>query len=251
MNIYRDIMKAGRRVAQSRAGGQLKVVDTLQIVLRELSGSCKGAQVLDASALLEAIEEVYRYTYYYENGMDYGNIAPVYPSMWIELADLQTAVNFAAFSVYTENHGQAELAGQARKHNIRETFHWCCKTRCFIKRANGKTLPLKWEWIEYVGADGHSVGGLMQSVGLPAGLEQLINDELAKLQFVQPDLCALIAHWGLYTIDMLNHHIATLQLPSDLRTQPAAGRKQQVNHHIVKLNFKTGFFTAPASKLQG
>lgn len=251
MNIYCDILKMGKRLAQSKTTPRLTVIDTLQVVLQELSRGCKAAPLLNASALLDDVAEVCRYTYNYESGLDYGNIAPVFPSVWIELADAQTAVNLAAFVVYTENNGQADLAGQAQKHNIKADFRWRCRTRCFIKKANGKTLPLKWEWIEYVESEGRSVRGLMQPVGLPGALEEAINSELEQMQFVQSDLCALVANLGLYTIDMINNRIATLQSPPGLRHKPPAGRKREVEHYIVDLNFNNNPVIAPVSTLRG
>ena len=251
MQIYQDILKQGKRFADSKATSKFKVVDTLNVFWQQVSSDCKQARVLDASALLNSITEVCRYTYNYERSLDYGNIAPVHPATWIELVDTETSVNLAALILYEENTNQQRLARQASEHGIQTQFHWRCEARCFIKKRYGKTLPLKWEWIEYIDDQGRSVGSLMQPMTFPDGLGEYINAELEKLRFVQHDLCALIANLGLYTIDMLNNNIASLTACQKGRAQrPLLGKRKDLEHYIVELDFKKDPLCTPVPILQ-
>lgn len=252
MYIYQDILKQGKRLTGGKAAGKFKVIDTLSTFWQQIGMECSKAKVLDASALLDSIAEVCRYTYNYERSVDYGNIAPVHPVTWVELKDTETAVNLAALIIYQENTGQSGLAEQAREHGIHAPFRWCCSARSFLKKNYGQTLPLKWEWIEYIDSSGHSVGSLMKPMIFPEGFGQLVQDEMEQMRFVHHDLCALVANLGLYTIDMLNNNIASLSTCQTVnRPKRLLAKPSTLEHEVVQLNFSNNPLRSSVPILQG
>ncbi|MEG6586098.1 hypothetical protein [Dendrosporobacter sp. 1207_IL3150] len=237
MEIYQEISKQFRRLYARKDSQRLRVIDTSNIFWQQIASGLSDAKVLDASILLNSVSDVCRYTYNYERIVDYANISPLHNSTWVELTDYETYTNLAAFILYQDTNGESFLINEAKERGIGREFKWKCLTRCFMKRGYGKTVPFKWEWIEYIDESGQSVGSLMQPISLPSGISQNANEDFELTNLNHQDLCALVANLGLFTIDMINNKLASLSDHSSTGFHsPIVSKGNKFEYQVVQLH---------------
>ena len=201
MKIFGDILKqAAIRNKPMRAN--LQVMDTVSDFWQQVNNDNLQAQVFEASSLLPGFSKLAPHSNYFERDMKFGDLSPLNQVLWIEMADAELAANLAVSLTYTEKNRQA--IEQAERYGLKNSFKWICKARSFLKEQHQPTLPLKWQWVEYIDAAGASVSSLLEPLQFPEYIGRKLETEGESFAFIHHQLCAFIANLGLYTVDLLN-----------------------------------------------
>lgn len=210
MNICRDIWKQCAGTPDDGRPAKFQVVDTLQAFWQEVYKTVATARLYDVTALLDPFSEASPCLRRFERTIDFADLGPAHPVIWAEAADRRMPAKIAALLTYEEYGELSSQAKRARQCGILGPVKWICRARCFIKREYRKSLPLQWEWQEYVDSQGHSAGSLLQPLAFPEYVDRMVDDELKSMDRLQSDLCAFIANLGLYAVDAINSNRASL-----------------------------------------
>lgn len=208
MKIFGDILNRAVVRAKKHKTTKLQVVDTVNEFWQQVKNENQQAKLFDASALMSSFPQSCSLVKYFERGVQFNNLAPFSQTKWIEVVDSELPHNLAVSLTYTERDNLA--VKQAEYCGIKEPFKWICYARSFLKRQYQLTLPLKWEWVEYINADGNSVGSMLQPIVLPEYINRMLEPELNNLEFIHDHLCAFIANLGLYAVDLINNNQVTV-----------------------------------------
>lgn len=198
MKIFQDIKK--RAAARPKQAGW-QVVDTVQEFWQQVYQHNLNAQVLDVSALVSGFSPKLD-SGYFQREQELGDISPCHQTLWIEIADNSMEASLGAALTYLDK--DTKTIEQARYYGLADSFAWVCQARPFIKKRYQSTVPLPWQWVEYVDAQGGSTGSLLAPLSIPAYLARLQAAELGSLQSLAPQLAAFIANLGLHTVDLIN-----------------------------------------------
>lgn len=209
MNICRDIGKQCAIVPTEKTS-KFQVVDTQQTFWKNVFETVSKARLYDVSALVAPFSAASPCLRRFERSIEFADLAPAHPVIWAEAADSQMPAKLAALLSYEEFDELSGMAERARQCGIFGPVKWVCRARCFIKRRYKKTLPLQWEWQEYINDQGHSAGSLLQPLAFPDYIDRMVDEELKSIDTLQTDLCAFIANLGLYTVDAINSNRAAL-----------------------------------------
>ncbi|MDF2569318.1 MAG: hypothetical protein K0R55_922 [Sporomusa sp.] len=201
MKIFGDILKQAT-AAERQLAGKLRVVDTVTTFWQSIHKENMKAKIFDASSLLASFSKTSPQMNAFARDVEFANLSPFAQSVWIEVADSEMPAHLGVVLSYTEKTDQA--AEQAKQYGISSPFAWVCQARSFIKRRYQQTLPLKWEWVEYIDDQGGSVSSLLQPADIPQYMDKALAIELKSVEFTHHHLCAFIANLGLYAIDLIN-----------------------------------------------
>ncbi len=208
MKIFGDILNHATTMAKQNKGAKLQVVDTVNSFWQQVNREHRQAKLFDASSLMSSFSKTSSPVKNFERGVEFGNLSPFNQSVWIEIVDSDLRANLAVLLTYTEKSGQA--MAQAERYGIKNSFKWTCQARSFLKRQYQPTLPLKWEWVEYIDANGGSVSSLLKPAEFPEYINRVLEPELKNVEFIHHHLCAFIANLGLYTVDLINNNQVTV-----------------------------------------
>ncbi|SMC50722.1 hypothetical protein [Sporomusa malonica] len=201
MKILSDILKQAA-ASEKQSNGKLRVVDTVASFWQNVYKNNMKAKIFDASALLESFSKASPPMNSFARDVEFGNLSPLAQSIWVEVADSKLPAHLGVALSYTEK--TAQSAEQAKQYGINSPFTWVCQARSFIKRRYQQTLPLKWEWVEYIDDKGRTVSSLLQPAVIPQYMDKALAVELKSVEFIHHHLCAFIANLGFYAIDQIN-----------------------------------------------
>jgi hypothetical protein len=202
MKILQDILKQATVSPDKHQGAKFKVVDTMTTYWQGINYNNMNAKIFDASTLLASFSKASSSLNSFAREVEYGNLLPLAQSIWVEVVDSELPAHLGVALSYREKTAQA--AEWAKQYGINSPFAWVCQARPFIKKRYQQTLPLKWEWIEYIDEKGESVSSILQPADIPQYMDRALATELKSVEFIHHHLCAFIANLGLYAVDLIN-----------------------------------------------
>ncbi len=202
MQILKDILRQATALPDRPQGARFQVVDTMAAYWQDINSNNMKAKIFEASSLLAPFSKASPAVAAFNREIEYGNLLPPARLLWIEVVDAELPAHLGVALSYREKTAQAaEWAGE---YGIDRPFAWVCQVRSFIKKRYLQTLPLKWEWLEYIDETGESVSSILQPAVIPQYVDKALAAELKSVEFMHPHLCAFIANLGLYSVDLIN-----------------------------------------------
>ncbi|HWR42374.1 hypothetical protein [Sporomusa sp.] len=202
MKIFKDILKQATAATDKQKRAKFQVVDTLSSFWQNVNNNNMKAKIFDASSLLASFSKASPAVNSFARDVEYGNLSPFAQSIWVEVVDSELPAHLGVALSYSEKTEQS--AEWAKQNGINSPFAWVCQARSFIKKRYQQTLPLKWEWMEYIDDKGESVSSILQPADIPQYIDKALASELKSVEFIHHHLCAFIANLGLYAVDLIN-----------------------------------------------
>ncbi|QDR82233.1 hypothetical protein [Sporomusa termitida] len=202
MQILKDIVRQAAALPDKPPGARFQVVDTMAAFWQNINNNNMKAKIFEASSLLAPFAKASPVVAAVTREVEYGNLLPPARSLWIEVVDAELPAHLGVALTYREQTAQA--AEWAGKYGVNRPFAWVCQARPFIKKRYLQTLPLKWQWLEYIDENGESVSSILQPAAIPQYMDKALAAELKSVEFIHHHLCAFIANLGLYSVDLVN-----------------------------------------------
>lgn len=202
MQILKDILRQATALPDKPQGARFQVVDTMAAFWQHMNSITMQAKIFEASSLLAPFSQTLPGPAAFAREVEYGNLLPPARFLWIEVVDAELPAHLGVALSYREQTAQA--AEWAEKYGVHRPFAWVCQARSFIKQRYLQTLPLKWEWLEYIDEQGESVSSILQPAAVPQYVDKALAAELKSVACIHHHLCAFIANLGLYSVDLIN-----------------------------------------------
>lgn len=204
MTIATDIAHLARSSMVKHMPAKYQVINTEVNYWGEILQKIQRAKFLDATQFVDDFSSVSQFTTHFERVQEFVNLTPSVRLLWIEAAVEELPGKIAVIIDYDTFQNGDEAKEHAQKHCLtNSSVFWVCRICCFAKLRYQATIPLRWEWLEYIDQDGRSVGSVMSPNPAPEYFSRF--DSMQALDYMQPSMCAFAANLGLYAIDQMNY----------------------------------------------